>query len=328
MSGNLWGSVFKITTFGESHGVALGVVIDGMPSKILFNPEKLKADLKKRSPGNHPALSPRQEDDEYEILSGLFENQTLGTPISVIVRNKNQKSDDYEWAKTENRPGHADKTYQQKYGIRDYRGGGRASGRETVSRVIAGHFASLIIPQIKFKAAIIQLGPYEFHHNFLNSQLGALNLSDSNSENEITNYLLNLKAQGESCGGAIRLYIENVPAGLGEPVFDKLKADLAKAMMSIGGVIGFTLGNAFLNTKKLGSELSQNTQNFSGIEGGISNGEIIVCDIFMKAPSTIGDKAKNGRHDPCLLPRAVSVIEAMAKIVIADHFLRHKIYKD
>lgn len=329
MPGNNFGKIFNITTFGESHGEALGVVIDGMPAGIKINIEDLKSELKRRAPGQHKAHTARKEQDAPEILSGVFENHTLGTPITVIVRNTNQRSQDYDQLKDEYRPGHADKTTIAKYGIRDHRGGGRASGRETVARVIAGYFAGLIIPQVSAYAYIEQVAHFKLKEKPQSHQVprGELNIPDKSLEDQISKYLIDLKQRGDSAGGIISLSITGVPAGLGEPVFDKLKSDLAKGMTSIPACLGISFGLGFEFASKLGSEVSIDSKNFGGIEGGISNGEELFLQLVFKAPSTIGDKAKEGRHDPCVLPRVVPVVEAMAKIIIADHFLRQKTSK-
>lgn len=329
MPGNSFGQIFKITTFGESHGEALGVVIDGMPSNLKINLDDLKAELKRRAPGQHSIHTSRKEEDLPEILSGVFEGKTLGTPITVIIRNSNQRSVDYDKLKDEYRPGHADKTTMLKYGIRDHRGGGRASARETVARVVAGYFAGLIIKEMSFYAYISQVAHLKLHHHPKDHSVdrGEINLPDTKLTGEVINFLSDCKSKGESAGGLIELSIKNVPAGLGEPVFDKIKADLAKAMLSIPACTAFSFGLGFDFALKLGSEISRDSKNFGGMEGGITNGEDIHLTLAFKAPSTIGEKAKEGRHDPCVLPRAVAVVEAMAKIVMADHFLRQKTYE-
>ncbi len=328
MRGNSFGKMFSFTSFGESHGKAMGVVIDGMPSNIEINLESLNDFLKKRAPGLLAGTTTRKEEDLPIILSGIFENKTLGTPIAVIIENTNQKSQDYDKLKNEIRPGHADQTTLYKYGIRDHRGGGRSSGRETVSRVIAGYFASLIVPEIKIKAVNYKIGEFEssepISESIFTKNLGAYNFID-NREEEIKEYLLKLQKNGESCAGSVKVLIKNTPQGLGEPCFDKLKADLAKAMLSIGTCVGFSYGKGIAISNLLGSQINQQN-NFGGIEGGISNGELIELDLYFKAPSTIGEKAKEGRHDPCILPRVLPVVEAMAYAVIADHYLRQKAY--
>ncbi len=328
MPGNSFGQMLKITTFGESHGEALGVVIDGMPGNLLVNIEDLKKELKRRAPGQHKVHTARKEDDLPEILSGVFEGKTLGTPISVIVRNTNQKSEDYSKLKDQYRPGHADRTTTQKYGIRDYRGGGRASGRETLARVIGGYFAGLIIPNISVYAYIEQIGPYKLKNHPQDHKVdrGEIGIPDPSLTKEVITFLEDCKTKGESAGGIVSVSILNCPSGLGEPVFDKLKADLAKAMLSLPACTGFGLGEGFGFANLLGSEISSQSHFFGGMEGGISNGEQIHFKLAFKAPSTVGENAKEGRHDPCVLPRVVPVVEAMAKLVISDHFLRQNSY--
>lgn len=328
MSGNSFGQLFRVTTFGESHGEALGVIVDGIPAGLPVNIEDMKKELKRRAPGQHAVHTARKEEDLPEILSGVFENKTLGTPITVIVRNTNQRSSDYDSLKNHYRPGHADKTTMMKYGFRDHRGGGRSSGRETLARVIGGYFAGLIIPDISFYAYIEEVGPYKLAFTPQNHSVdrGEINIPDKKLTEEVVAYLTECKANGESAGGVVTLSILNAPGGLGEPVFDKLKADFAKAMISIPACIGFSIYDAFKNAKLPGSQISSDSKNFGGMEGGISNGEEIVLKMAFKAPSTIGEKAKEGRHDPCILPRVIPVVEAMAKIVMADHFLRQKAY--
>jgi chorismate synthase len=328
MPGNSIGQMLKVTTFGESHGEALGVIIDGMPGGIMIDLKQLKAELERRAPGRHPALTSRREPDEPEILSGIFEGKTLGTPITVLIRNTNQKSSDYEAFKHQYRPGHADKTTEYKYGIRDHRGGGRSSGRETVARVIAGYFAGLIIPSMSFYAWVERIGPFALisppQDHLVNR--GELNIPDEEISRKVSAYLLELKAKGDSAGGIIAVSIKNCPPGLGEPVFNKLKADLAQAMLSLPACYGFSLGEGFDFAHKTGQEISALPDSFGGMEGGISNGREIFFKLAFKAPSTIGEKAQSGRHDPCVLPRAVPVVEAMAKIIMADHFLRQSAY--
>jgi chorismate synthase len=328
MRGNSFGKLFSLTTFGESHGPAMGVVIDGMPSGILISIDDLKAELKKRSPGIIAGTSSRVELDEPEILSGIFENKTLGTPIAVIVKNLNQKSSDYDQLKNEYRPGHADKTYEQKFGIRDHRGGGRSSGRETVSRVIAGYFASLVLPKITVKAFISKLGHFECNYipDNLSSDFSPYSFPDTSKNEEIKNFLEDLKRKGDSIGGEVTIVVDQCPMGLGEPAFDKLKSDFAKALLSIGACVSFSYGLGYEMAAKFGSEISSNRSAFGGMEGGISNGDRMVMKIVFKPTSTIGEKALQGRHDPCIVPRAIAVVEAMIKIVLCDHFLRQNAY--
>ena len=328
MSGNSFGEFFRITTFGESHGEALGVIIDGMPAGIEINIEDLRAELKRRAPGQHAVHTSRKEEDLPEILSGVFQNKTLGTPITVIVRNTNQKSEDYDGLKNNYRPGHADRTTMIKYGFRDHRGGGRASGRETVSRVIGGYFAGLIIPKVSFYAYIEQVANFKITSSPQNHSIdrGEINLPDPKVSGEVIEFLKDCKSKGESAGGIVALSILHSPAGLGEPVFDKIKADFAKAMLSLPACIGFSVSSGFELSRLPGSQMSIDSKNFGGMEGGITNGEEIVLKMAFKAPSTIGEKAKAGRHDPCILPRVIPVVESMAKIVMADHYLRNEAY--
>lgn len=328
MSGNSFGHLFKITTFGESHGEALGVIIDGMPAGLMINLEELRNELKRRAPGQHAVHTSRKEDDHPEVLSGVFQNKTLGTPITVIVRNTNQKSEDYDTLKDSYRPGHADKTTMMKYGFRDHRGGGRSSGRETLARVIGGYFAGLIIKEVSFFSYIEEVGQFKLKEKPVSHSVdrGEINIPEKKMSDEVVAFLKDCKEKGESAGGVVTISILNSPTGLGEPVFDKLKADFAKAMLSLPACIGFSIGSAFELTKLSGSVISADSKNFGGMEGGISNGEEILLKMAFKSPSTIGEKAKAGRHDPCILPRVVPVVEAMAKIVMADHYLRKAAY--
>lgn len=325
MRGNSFGKTFTITTFGESHGESLGVVIDGIPAGLDVSLQDLQNELNRRRPGRLKVSTNRSEADTVEIQSGVFKNKTLGTPITALVKNKNQRSEDYEELKDSYRPGHADKTTISKFGFRDHRGGGRSSGRETLSRVIAGYFASLVIPSINFESTITQIGPHKFITK--SEQKSKLGLLDASKDQEIEKYLLNLKTQGESVGGTVKLTITHCPPGLGEPVFDKLKAELSHALMSIGSCVGITFGAGVEFAHLLGSDISSDAKNFGGIEGGISNGDDISLQLYFKAPSTIGEKAKNGRHDPCILPRVLPVVESMAKVVICDNYLRQNAFQ-
>ncbi|MCO4754580.1 MAG: chorismate synthase [Bacteriovoracaceae bacterium] len=326
MRGNTFGKLFSITTFGESHGVALGAVIDGVPAGLDFSLDDLQSELDRRRPGRLKVTTARDEADQVEVLSGMFEGKTLGTPIAVMVRNTNQRSQDYN--KDMVRPGHGDVTYSQKFGHRDYRGGGRSSGRETLARVAGGYFAGLVLKNVQFCAYISQIGKYKAKADSpFETKFEKLHFGAPEKEKEIENYLLDLKQNGESAGGKVQLHIRNLEAGLGEPVFDKLKADLAKAMTSIGSCVGVTfgIGEDFVSTP--GTVATQSRENFGGIEGGISNGEEIVMTLLFRAPSTVGQKAREGRHDPCILPRVLPVVEAMAKLTIADHYLRQNAYQ-
>ena len=329
MRGNTFGKMISMSSFGESHGEALGVVIDGVPPGLDFSAEDLQEALDKRAPGKIEGTTARKEPDSAEILSGIMDGKTLGTPIAVIVRNTNQRSQDYSKLKEEYRPGHADKTTMHKYGIRDHRGGGRSSGRETLARVIGGYFASLIIPKIKVKAYISKMGDFEFNgeiKKISEQKFDNYHFPGLDNEENIKNYLLKLKKDGESCGGRVTIIVEDCPVGLGEPAFDKLKADMAKAVMSIGACVSFSFGLGEKMAELPGSIVSADTANFGGIEGGISNGNRIKMNCVFKPTSTIGDKAKEGRHDPCIIPRAIPVVEAMVKFVLADHLLRQRAY--
>jgi chorismate synthase len=329
---NSFGHLFQIHTFGESHGVALGVVIDGMPAGIPFKGDVLVHDLMRRRPGQWDinanfGTSLRQEPDSPELLSGIYQGVTLGTPIAVIVRNQDQKSEDYH--NMPPRQGHADKVWQQKFGHVDPRGGGRSSGRETLSRVIAGSFAKMfvnhIFENIKVTGYSSQIGPFTL------SETEKLQVTSSNidqyvgrfpsphRQEELKNALLKIKSDGESWGGVAEILISNPPVGLGQPVFHKLKNDLASAMMSVGAVNAVEIGNS--SNTYLGTQFHSQTQNYGGIQGGISNGNDIMIRVTFKPTSSILDVAKKGRHDPCIVIRAIPVLEAMTYLVLADHIL-------
>lgn len=324
MRGNTFGKIFSITSFGESHGPFMGVTIDGMVPGIIVNQIDLQDWVNRRSATKFIEATARKESDLVEIISGVFEGKTLGTPITVLIRNDQQKSADYDQLKETFRPGHADKTTLYKFGIRDHRGGGRASGRETISRVIGGYFAKLIMKDLKVNAYITRIADQFVSEEIFKSVVTNNKFRfpcDKSIEQEISDYLLNLKATGESAGGEVTLIIENCPKGLGEPCFDKIKSELGRGFLSIGSCMGVDFGKENISHLK-GSEISNQPHYFGGIEGGITNGENIKAILKFKAPSTIGDKAKNGRHDPCILPRVLPVAESMAYITLADHFLR------
>lgn len=333
MRGNSFGKLLSMVSFGESHGPALGVVVDGVPGGLSFCLEDLKSELERRAPGKIQGTTARVEDDDPEILSGILEGKTLGTPIAIIVRSKGQRSSDYDSLKNEYRPGHADRTTVLKYGIRDHRGGGRSSGRETLSRVIGGYCASLIVPHVKVKAFASRIGPFHLEEKTLenldiNQDFGPYGFPSVEKWGEIENFLLKCKNEGDSVGGRVQIIVEGVPGGLGEPVFDKLKADFAKALLSIGACTSFSYGAGEDFEKYYGQEVSQKASFFGGMEGGISNGERMEMRVTFKPPSTVGEKAKKGRHDPCVIPRALPVIESMVKFVLADHYLRQQAYQD
>ncbi len=315
MSGNSFGSRFVVTTFGESHGPAMGAVIDGCPAGVNFDESLLSHELDRRKPGASALTSARQECDNYEILSGVFENKTLGTPISIIVRNTDARSSDYDAIKSQPRVGHADDVWQKKYGHVDYRGGGRSSGRETVCRVIAGAVAQMMLKdlgiQSRVRAQAIQIGPVKL----------AKNQSVYDSQ-DVQKLLLEAKEQGKSYGGIAEVAVENLPESLGQPVFHKLKADLAAAFMSIGATIGVEFGQGFSCVGEEGSLWHRHDQEgYGGIRGGISTGERVTARVAFKPTSSVLDVAKRGRHDPCIVPRALPVLEAMTYLVIADHIL-------
>jgi chorismate synthase len=308
MPANSFGSRFVVTTFGESHGPALGVVIDGCPSGIVWNEEVLKANLERRRPGASKAVSGRQELDRFELLSGVFEGKTLGTPIAMIVRNLDARSSDYDAVMASPRAGHADDVWKKKFGHSDHRGGGRSSGRETVTRVLAGSVAQVVCAhlakEMKIISRILKVGEQEFSE-------------------QTTKILEQAKVEGESYGGVLEIKIMNPPAGLGQPVFHKLKSDLASAFMSIGAVTAVELGAGVEASSVKGTEFHQfhESKNYGGIRGGISTGEEIQIKVHVKPTSSILDVAKRGRHDPFIGIRVLPVLESMAYLVLADHLL-------
>ncbi|MFV0237913.1 MAG: chorismate synthase [Flavobacteriales bacterium] len=353
MAGNTFGNVFKVTTFGESHGNALGGIIDGCPAGIQLDFEIIKKDLKRRKPGQSPIVTQRKEDDEVEFLSGIFDGKTTGTPISFQIRNLNQKSKDYTHIKDNYRPSHADYVFDQKYGFRDYRGGGRSSARETVSRVVAGAIAKQFLNSITIQAFVSSVDDISINKPYqeLDLSLAEQNIircPDPEIAKKMIQRIQEIKKQGDTLGGTITCIIKNVPAGLGEPVFDKLHAELGKAMLSINAVKGFEYGSGFYGAKMRGSEHNDlfnpdgSTQtNFSGgIQGGISNGMDIYFRVAFKPVATIMQKQPSinsqnkaitleakGRHDPCVVPRAVPIVEAMAALVLADYTLLNRLTK-
>lgn len=342
MSANIFGQRFKLISFGESHGVGLGAVIDGCPSEVQFDESLLKRELSRRKPGqvvnSVSIVSDRKEEDQPEVLSGVFNGKTLGTPIAVIVKNKDARSHDYIDIAKAPRVGHADDTWKVKFGHTDHRGGGRSSGRETLARVIGGAFAQMFLkhnhPEIQIIGFTSQVGSISLDSN----QVADLELN-LQSTSEVDNFssrcpldeknkaieslLLEAKKNGKSYGGEAYLIIKNAPAGLGQPVFHKLKADLAAAFMSVGATSGVELGAGREASSAEGSEFHrrQNADHYGGIRGGISTGENIIFRIFFKPTATVLDAATKGRHDPCIIPRAIPVLEAMAWMVIADHIL-------
>jgi len=359
MAGNTFGKLFKLTSFGESHGVAIGGVVDGCPPGIEIDMAFIQNELNRRKPGQSEFTTSRDEKDEVEFLSGIFEGKSTGTPIGFLIRNKDSKSKDYDQLKDVYRPSHADFSYEKKYGVRDHRGGGRSSARETSARVVAGAIAKLFLRKhdIEIIAFVSQIGPHRIENEL--EELSAKSIEDSlvrcpdpASSAKMQTYLQELKESGDSAGGIISCMIENTPAGIGEPVFDKLHADLGKSMLSINAVKGFEYGFGFESAAMKASEMNDSfvktdegirtETNFSGgIQGGISNGESIYFNVAFKPVASISSSQKTvnksgeevnlkieGRHDPCVVPRAVPIVEAMAAIVMADHFLRQKAYTD
>lgn len=346
MAGSSFGHIFKLSTFGESHGTALGGVIDGVPSNIEIDIELVQAELDRRKPGQSKIVTQRKEDDRVEFLSGFFEGKTTGTPIGFIIRNKDQKSKDYDHIKDAYRPSHADFTYDQKYGIRDYRGGGRSSARETTCRVVAGAIAKQILEKegIDIVAYVDQVGKEKLKgkvdYNEIDNNI--VRCPNKKSADRFIDLIKLVKKEGDTIGGSVTCEINHVPPGLGEPVFDKLHAELGKAMLSINAVKGFEFGSGFDSIEMRGSEHNDEflpdgstKTNFSGgIQGGISNGMPINMRIAFKPVATIvqaqdsinkfGEQVLvegKGRHDPCVVPRAVPIVEAMAAIVILDFLL-------
>lgn len=331
MSASSFGSRFVMTTFGESHGPALGVVIDGCPANVPFDEELLKKFMERRRPGGD-LVSQRKEEDLPEILSGVFEGKTLGTPIAMMVRNKDQKSQDYDSIKTAPRTGHADDVWQSKFGHRDHRGGGRSSGRETVSRVMAGAVARMVcqelVPGLQVKGYSSQVGPHalteEERKKIWDQDVDQFTARFPSSQHEKVRELLMLaQSQGESYGGMAEIRIKGSPGGLGQPVFHKLKADLAQAYMSVGATSGVEFGVGSEGVHQKGTEFhtSSQSENYGGIRGGISTGEEILLKIHFKPTSSILDTAKKGRHDPYIVTRAIPVLEAMSWLVLVDHLL-------
>ena len=344
---NKFGKIFTLTTFGESHGKAIGGVIDGCPANKNIDLSIVQFDLDRRKPGQSKIVTQRKESDKVEFLSGIFEGKTTGTPIGFIIVNKDQKSKDYDHIKNIFRPSHADFVYQKKYGIRDYRGGGRSSARETACRVVAGSIAKQILNDISFKAFVSRVGDVSISSdfskvNFENIEKNPVRCPDLKKAKEMENLIKSVRKEGDTIGGVVSCIIKNVPVGIGEPVFDKLHAELGKAMLSINAVKGFEYGSGFAGVKMKGSEHndqyeadeSTKTNYSGGIQGGISNGMDIYFNVafkpvatIMKDQRTIDSKGKEtnisgkGRHDPCVVPRAVPIVEAMASLVLLDMIL-------
>ncbi len=353
MAGNSFGTLFKLTTFGESHGIAIGGIIDGCPAGVHLDLEKIQEELNKRRPGQSAIVTQRKEPDTVEFLSGIFEGKTTGTPIGFTIQNANQKSKDYSHIQDTYRPSHADYTYDEKYGVRDYRGGGRSSARETACRVVGGAIAKQLIPEISFITYTASVGKIildkdisELDFDLIESN--PVRCPDSSAAEKMEAYIKEIRAEGDTVGGTVQCVIKNVPKGLGEPVFDKLHAQLGKAMLSINAVKGFEFGSGFEGTKMRGSEHNDlfnpdgttRTNLSGGVQGGISNGMDIYFRVAFKPVATLMQKQQTinskgeevemqgkGRHDPCVVPRAVPIVEAMAALVIADFFLQNKTSK-
>ena len=347
MSGNTFGKLFRVTTYGESHGNALGCIIDGCPPQLELSPEDIQSELNRRKPGQSDVTTQRKEDDIVEILSGVFEGKTLGTPISLIIYNQDERSKDYSNIKDVFRPNHADITYQAKYGHRDYRGGGRSSARETVMRVASGAIAKkfLNLNGIHTEGYVSQIGTIKAEKVDLgNAKTNKYFFADESKLVDLDSMFADLIAEGNSVGAKLGVRVSNCPVGLGEPVFDKLDAELAKAIMSINAVKSVTIGNVEnileLRGSEIRDEITQDgfkSNNAGGILGGISNGDLIELDFIIKPTSSIKSKGNTinangeevevevtGRHDPCVGIRAVPIAEAMVNLVIMDHFLRNQ----
>jgi chorismate synthase len=351
MAGSSFGTLFKLTTFGESHGTAIGGIIDGVPANFPLDIPAIQLELDRRKPGQSSLVTQRKESDTVQFLSGIFEGKTLGSPIGFIILNENQKEADYAHLKDTFRPSHADFTYEKKYGIRDYRGGGRSSARETASRVVAGALAKQVLNSIgiKFSTFVDQVGDIRFHSDAFFAlkeiESNLVRCPDKNLAEKMENLIREVRKEGDTIGGVISCIIQGVPAGLGEPVFDKLPAELGKAMLSINAVKAFEIGSGMESIAMRGSQHNDlfnedgTTQtNYSGgIQGGISNGMPIHFRVAFKPVATImqtqesintqGDKIElegKGRHDACVVPRAVPIVEAMAALVILDFYLRNK----
>ena len=351
---NTFGQIFKITSFGESHGKAIGGIIDGCPAGISIDYNIIQNQLDRRKPGQSKITSSRNENDEVEFLSGIFDNKTLGTPIGFVIKNNDAKIKDYDSLKNSFRPSHADFVYEKKYGIRDYRGGGRSSARETSVRVVAGAIAQQILSNLNInvkayvsKVKSIKLEKNYSEYNLENIDNNIIRCPDDKIAEEMISLINQTKLKGDSVGGEITAVVTNVPIGLGEPIYDKLDANLAKAMLSINAVNGFFVGND--RSELYGSQSNDiiedlsgktKTNNSGGIQAGISNGNDIFFNVSFKPVSTImkpqesinnkGEKIilnPQGRHDPCVLPRAVPIVEAMTAIVLLDHFLLNKTNK-
>ena len=344
MAGNSFGTLLKLTTFGESHGEALGGILEGCPAGLEVDLQAVQQDLERRRPGQSAIVTQRKEEDLVQFYSGIFEGKTTGTPIGFLIPNTNQKSRDYTHIKETYRPSHADYVYDQKYGFRDYRGGGRSSARETVSRVVAGAIAKQLLGNVVINAYVSQVGSLKLHKPYEDLDLSRIESNpvrcpDPEMAAEMEAYIKQVRKEGDTVGGVVSCVLKNVPVGLGEPVFDKLHARLGQAMLSINAVKGFEYGSGFEGVRMRGSEHNDTfnsdgstRSNFSGgIQGGISNGMEIYFNVAFKPVATLLQQYETidregkvvqlqgkGRHDPCVVPRAVPIVEAMAALVLAD----------
>ncbi len=353
MAGNSFGKLFKLTTFGESHGTAIGGVIDGCPAGLKLDFDAIQYEMDRRKPGQSKIVTQRKEPDTVVFYSGIFEGKTTGTPIGFLIHNTNQKSKDYSHIKDVYRPSHADYTYDKKYGVRDYRGGGRSSARETACRVVAGAVAKQLLKSIQIHAFTSSVGDIFINKmyqelDFDNIESNPVRCPDDAVAQQMIDKINEIRKQGDTIGGTITCVLQNVPVGLGEPVFDKLHAELGKAMLSINAVKGFEYGSGFCGAKMKGSEHNDlfnadgttKTNLSGGIQGGISNGMDIYFRVAFKPVATIIQKQNalntsgetvemqgKGRHDPCVVPRAVPIVEAMAALVLADYVLLDRMSK-
>ena len=353
MAGNSFGTIFKLTTFGESHGPAIGGIIDGCPAGLTLDMDAIQKEMDRRKPGQSAIVTQRKEDDQVAFYSGVFEGVTTGTPIGFVIHNTNQKSRDYSHIKDSYRPSHADYVYDKKYGLRDYRGGGRSSARETACRVVAGAIAKQFLKEISFNAYVSQVGNIALQKSYdeldlSKTESNAVRCPDADTAKQMEDYIKSIRKEGDTIGGVISCVIRNIPVGLGEPVFDKLHAQLGKAMLSINAVKGFEYGSGFAGVQMKGSEHndqfntdgSTKTNNSGGVQGGISNGMDIHFRVAFKPVATLlqayetidsdGNKVQaqgKGRHDPCVVPRAVPIVEAMAALVLADFALLNRTIK-
>jgi len=354
---NSYGTLFRISTFGESHGPAIGVIIDGCPAGLTIDETFIQSELNRRKPGQSKITTQRKEDDTFKILSGVFEGQSTGTPIAIVIENQDQRSKDYSHIQNTFRPSHADYTYEAKYGVRDYRGGGRSSARETAARVAAGAIAKLLLKKsgVEINAFVSQVGelksPHYLQLDLTKTEDNIVRCPDPATAEKMIALIDQVRLERDTIGGVVTCVVKNTAVGLGEPVFDKLHAELGKAMLSINAVKGFEYGSGFEGVTLRGSQhndefvneagkIRTKTNHSGGVQGGISNGEDIYFNVAFKPVATIMqdqntvDKEGNeavvsgkGRHDPCVVPRAVPIVEAMAALVIADFYLRAKTSK-